>query len=382
MILLLTAALAAESPAWRAAQARQFLKRGWIDDANAEVVAGLALAPEDVELNSLCVDLARRQGDIERALHCAAVGAAAPDGDLEARAALSQVEGWMRANFGFVEVRGPDGIVEVKGALVSTSLLLEAELHEAVATVEARARAGLPLPSRVALPAGDYTLHGEAFHVEAGGTSQVNLPATRFGAAAARGRRLDLGLGVAGFSGADLGNQLPGFETELGFSAPIGALRLAGAATWALRGYSGVGLVDEVSPYTFGGVVRLGLPVDLGAAMVFVPAVSVAGAMLPGLELRCTDGEPPLSCKPGRATRAELPVYATGFVVTPGGSLAVELNVGRLVLGLRGAIGHTLVLLPDPGELDRGGVIDTWTSDPALLHGAVYSGAATVSFGL
>lgn len=382
MILLVTAALAAESPAWHAAQARQFLKRGWTADADAEVIAGLALAPEDVELNSLCVDLALRQGDIERALACAATGAAAPDGDLDARAALSQMEGWLRANFGFVDVRGPEGILQVKATLASTSLLLERELREAVATVEARARSGLPLPSRIALPAGDYTLHGEPFHVQAGGTSQLTLPAARFGAAAARGKRLDLGLGVAAFSGVDLGNQLPGFETELGFSAPLGVTRLGGAATWALRGYSGVGLVDEVSPYTFGAVLRAGLPLDLGAAMVFVPGLSLAGSLLPGLELHCADGEPPLACAPGRATGPELPVYATGLMVTPGGSVAIELNVGRLVLGLRGAIGHTFVLLPDPGELDRGTSMDAWRSDPALLHGAIYSGSATVSLGL
>lgn len=44
-MILLTAALAAESPAWHAAQARQFLKRGWIDDANAEVLAGSRSPP-------------------------------------------------------------------------------------------------------------------------------------------------------------------------------------------------------------------------------------------------------------------------------------------------------------------------------------------------
>lgn len=382
MILLFAAALAAESAAWHAEQARQFLKRGWIDDANAEVEAGLAQELENVELNAICVDIARRQGDIERALRCAARGAAALEGDLDARVALSQMEGWLRNNFGFVEVSGPAGIEAVKAPLVSTSLLLDTELQAAVATADARARAGLPLPTRLALPAGEYTLHGEPFSVQAGGTGQVVLPASRFGAAAARGKRLDLGLGASGFSGSDLANLRPGFDAELGFSGPVGGARIAAAGTWSLRGYSGVGFANEVSPYTFGGVVRVSRPIDLGGAMVFVPGVGVAGAMLTGIELRCAYGESPLRCSPGPAGDDQLPVYATAFAVTPSASVAVELNIGRLVLGVRGGIGHSFVVLPSPGELSLDGELLQFESDPALLRGGVYSGAATVSYGL
>ncbi len=382
MILLLATALAAESPAWHAAQARQFLKRGWLDDADAEVRTGLLLDPAHVELNALCVELARGEGDIERALACASAGAAADTGDLDARAALSQAEAWLRSNFGFVEVRGPAGIGSVRAAIVSTSLLLDEELRAAVTGAGERARKGLPLPSRLALPAGDYTLHGERVHVEAGGTSLLTLPPSRFPSAAARGKRLDLGVGVAALSGHDLANQLPGLETELGFSAPLGTLRIGAAATWALRGYSGVDLGHEVSPYTIGGVLRLGMPLEIGKALVFAPGASLAGGMLPGLELACTLGGSPMACRPGRADADQLPVYATGFALVPGASFAMELNVGPLVLGLRGGIGHVFGVLPTPGVLDEDGQLTDWVSEPDVLHGAVYSGASTLSLGL
>jgi hypothetical protein len=137
-----------------------------------------------------------------------------------------------------------------------------------------------------------------------------------------------------------------------------------------------------VSPYTFGGVVRVSRPIDLGGAMVFVPGVGVAGAMLTGIELRCAYGESPLRCSPGPAGDDQLPVYATAFAVTPSASVAVELNIGRLVLGVRGGIGHSFVVLPSPGELSLDGELLQFESDPALLRGGVYSGAATVSYGL
>jgi hypothetical protein len=280
-----------------------------------------------------------------------------------------------------VEVRGPDGIERVKAPLVATSLLIDAELREAVAATDTRTRAGMELPGRLALPAGDYTLLGEPLHVAAGATAHLELPPTRFAAAAARGKRVDLGVGVAAFSGAELENQQPGLETELGFSMPVGPVRLAAAATWALRGYSGVGLTDEVSPWTFGGTVRVGWPLDLGGALVLVPGALLSGAMQPGLELACTPGDPPLACTSGRADGSELAVYATGFALVPAASVALELNLGRVVVGLRGGVGHVFAVLPNPGELDVDGKLVEWEADPGMLHGAVYRGATTFSVG-
>ena len=132
MLLLCAAALAADTPDWHAAQARQFLKKGWQQDADDQVRAGLALEDSHAELNGLCVELAQAEGDIDRALACASNGAAASTGDIELRAGLSLIEGWLRSNFGWVELRGPEGIALVRVELIVTGLVLDAALppHE------------------------------------------------------------------------------------------------------------------------------------------------------------------------------------------------------------------------------------------------------------
>lgn len=382
MMLLTTLAFAADTPDWHAAQARGFLKKGWTEDAESEVAAGLALDPHHLELNALCVDLSRREGDIDRAIACAAAGAAADSGDLDARAQLSQVEAWLRANFGWVDVAGPEGVARARLDLVATSMQLDAELQVATAESAARLAAGVPLPAHLALPIGDYTVLGVPVSVLAGQTRRITLPSDRFAAAAGAGKRVELAIGVLAFSGYQFANQAPGLAAELAVSAPAGPLRLGIGATWELRAYSGVGLADATAPNTAGGVLRLGVPLEIGSTLSVTPAVAIRGAMLPGLELACTPTLPQYACTPGRADEGELPIYANGFGLAPQGELALELHSGRIVLGLRGSIGHLFALLPDPGKVvtaDDGLV--AWISDPPMLEAGVYSVAGVIGVG-
>jgi hypothetical protein len=381
MIALVAAAFAADTADWHAAQARQFLKKGWTADAEAEVAAGLALDPHHVELDTMCVDLARAAGDITRAITCAAAGAAATEGDLDARARLSQTETWLRENFGWVEVHGPDGVVRARLVLEATSMQLDAALQTAAADAAARLRAGTAVPVKVALPIGDYTLLGEPVHVEAAQTRVLTLPAEKFAAAAGRGRRVDVGAGVLVFSGEDFANQTPGATVELTASFPVGATRLALGAAWDARGYTGESLAPTPAPDTAGGLVRWGAPLEVGGAVFLVPAVAVRVAMLPGLELACADSTTPLACTPGAAGEAALPIYAHGVGVIPEAELGGEYVRGRLVVGLRGSVGHVFGLLPDPGQLRRGDALLTWHSDRPVLHAGVYRLTASAGWG-
>lgn len=382
IVALVSLTWAAETPDWHAAQARQFLKRGWTADAEAQVAAGLALAPGHVELNSLCVELALPLGDVERALACAARGAAADGGDLDQRAHLAQTEAWLRANFAFLELSGPPGIERARPALESTGLQLDAALLEFTARAGERLRKGVALPARVALPAGDYTVQGHPVHLEPGRVAKLALPPEDFVAAAGRGRRLDLLVGVVGFSGFDVDNHRPGLYTELGFSFPVGPARFGFGATWEARSTTRSPQGDVFDPATLGGALHLGVPLDLGGAVVVTPGVLVRGAQMPGVALACDDATVPLACRPGVPDEGELSVSANAFGLTPAGELAVELNVGRVVLGLRGAVGHAFVLLPSPGQVATAAGIVAYQGDPAVLHAGVYSGAATVAVGL
>lgn len=382
MILLTALAFAAETPDYYAAQARLFLKKGWTEDAEAQVTAGLALDPHHLDLNAICVDLSRRAGDVDRAIACAAAGAAADAGDLDARVRLSQVEGWLRANYGWVDLTGPEGVSRARLELVATSMQLDAELQVAASDAAARLAAGVALPAHVALPIGEYTVLGLPVAVLAGQTRVLTLPADRFVAGAGAGKRVEFAIGMLAFSGYEFANQSPGLSVELAFSAPAGPLRLGIGATWELRSYSGVGLADATAPNTAGGVLRLGAPLEIGSTLSVTPALAVRGAMLPGLELACVPTRPLYPCAPGRADDHELPIYANGFGIVPQGELGVELHSGRIVLGLRGSIGHLFALLPDPGEVltANDGLVE-WTSDPPLLEAGVYGVAGTIGVG-
>ncbi|MSQ03621.1 MAG: hypothetical protein EXR71_17345 [Myxococcales bacterium] len=382
MLLLHAVAIASETPDWHAAQARQFLKKGWAHDADSEVRAGLALEDSHVELNSLCVELARAQGDIDRALACASRGAAASSGDLEGRAALSQQEAWLRANFGWVELRGPEGMPRVHVEPIATGLVLDAELQSFLADAATRGRAGLDLPARVALPLGDYTVLGHPLNIVAAQTRTLNLPPSDFIAAAGRGRRLDAAAGLLALSGFDLANHRPGLQAELSLSFPLRVGRLGLGVSWELRAWTQAGQGDVLSPNTAGGLVRYGVPLELGGAVLLTPAAVVRAVMLPGLALACDGTTLPLSCAPGVAAGDELPVYANGWGVIPGAELALELAVGRVVLGVRGGIGHVVALVPQPSQLALGDRLVAFRTEPPDLHGTAWSGAATIGFGL
>ncbi len=363
MILLATLAAATESADYHAAQARIFFKKGWFDDAEAEVEQGLALEPDNVDLCGLCVDLARREADIDRVLACAARGAASSHGSTDARAALSQVESFVRQNYGWVELRGPEGLRRARVTMEPPRLLLDAELKRTATLASTHAAAGLELPARLGVPTGDWTVAGQAVRVEPGQIASVKLPAEAFGASAGRGPRFELAVGGVGYAGDALGNLHPGAAMELGATVPAGPLRLGAAFSWEARGYSVENGPDQVTPYTFGGALRLGADLDLGGALVLSPAIAAYAVMMPGLEMGC-DGEP-LACRVGSPAEGEEPVYATGGAVAPALDLGLHYRTGRWLLGVRGTGAWLLGQAPSPGKVvSHDGTEDFTVADP------------------
>ncbi|MBM4366343.1 MAG: hypothetical protein FJ102_09005 [Deltaproteobacteria bacterium] len=349
MLLLASLAAAAESADYHAAQARIFFKKGWYDDAEAEVEQGLALAPDNVDLCGLCVELAGREADIDRVLACAARGAASSHGSTDARAALSQVESFVRQNYGWIELRGPEGQHRARVTVEPPRILLDAELKRTATLAAARAAQGLDLPARIGVPTGDWMVAGRPVRVEAGQIASVRLPAEAFAASAGRGPRFELAMGGVGYTGEALGNLHPGAAMELGASVPAGPLRLGAAFSWEARSYSVQNGPDQGSPYTFGGALRLGADLDLGGALVLSPALATYAVMMPGLELAC-DGAP-LACRIASPSEGEEPVYATGAAVAPAIDVGLHYRTGRWLLGVRGTAAWVLGLAPSPGKV-------------------------------
>ncbi|MBM4393154.1 MAG: hypothetical protein FJ090_18675 [Deltaproteobacteria bacterium] len=365
MLILASFAAATESADYHAAQARIFVRRGWYDDAEAEVALGLALDPENVDLCGLCVDLGRREADIDRVLACAARGAASSQGSTDARAALSQVESFVRQNYGWIEMRGPDGLRRARVTMESPRILLDAELKRSATLATARAAEGVEFPARLGLPTGDWTVAGQPVRVEAGQIASVTLPAEAFAASAGRGPRFELAIGGVGYAGEALGNLHPGAAMELGARVPAGPLRLGAAFSWEARDYSVENGPDRASPYTFGGALRVGADIDLGGALVLSTDLAAYAVMMPGLELGC-EGEP-LACRVASPAATEEPVYATGAALAPAVDLGLHYRTGRWLLGMRGTGAWLIGQAPTPGKvIGREGTEDFTVAEPAF----------------
>lgn len=376
MLLAACLALAADTADYHAAQARVFVKKGWLADADSEVRAGLALDPDHLDLNALCVELAQRAVDLDRALACAARGAAAPTGNTDTRAALSQLEAFYRENYGWIEIRGPEGVHRAPATLSPPGLLLDAELKRAATVVAERAAKGLELPARVGVPTGDWTVSGRPTRVEPGQVAVVELGVDAFAANAGRGPRFEAAVGGVAYAGAPVDNFHPGAVLEVGASVPAGPLRVGAAFSWEARSYSVVNGPDQASPYTFGGALRLGADVDLGGALVFSPAAAAYAVMMPGLELGCDDGgenaaddagsDARLACTLGHPGAGQTPVYATGGAVAPAVDLGLNYRSGRLLIGVRGTAAYVLGQAPSPGRVsDDDGTRAFDVADPA-----------------
>lgn len=359
---------AAESPEWYAAQARQFQKRGWTADAEAQVLAGLKLAPDHLGLNALCVELARATVDIPRAIECAARGVSAPDGELELRAELSRLESWMRENFGLIEVKGPDGMPRGRLDIRPTGLILDPELKANAAQVTQEAADGIELPARLSLPVGEYEVEGSIIQVEAGQTTIVSLSPSAFAAKAGRGVRLEMAAGGSGYLGHGFENQLPGGQFELGLGLPAGALRLGFAATWQLRPYTRKGAADIVSPYGWGGKMRLGAEVEIGTALLLHPAATLSIGQLPGIEMACSEVEGSLACAAPATEAGDETVYVVGWLVSPGFEVAFAQRLGTSMLGVRVGGGHVFGQIPSPGPVTRSGELDTYSVAEPEMH--------------
>lgn len=382
LILLCSPGVALESADWHAAQARQFLKKGWDDDARSQVEAGLLLDPTHVLLNALCVDIARKDADIPRAISCAAQGAAASHGDIEVRAELSRLEGWMRENFGTIHVLAPDGTTRGKLELSAIGLQLDPELRAAASAAAARAREGIALPASLSVPIGDYLLEGATVHVDPGQTTVASLSPSAFAAKAGRGLRLELSAGGAGYLGHGLDNELPGGEFELGLSIPAGALRVGLGAAWELRPYSRAVGGDVLSPYGWGGKIRLGAEFELGTALLFAPAATLKVGQLPGVELSCEENGDDLACTFGHLSTGNEPVYAQAWTVNPGGEVAFAVRLGRSVVGVRGGAAHVFGTIPSPAPVTRSTGPSTYTVEEAEVHAWTGNAAFYYAIGL
>lgn len=342
--LLAIHAAHAESVSYHVAQARQFVKKGWYDDAAAEIEAGLKMAdgPTDFELNWLGAQVYYEKMDIDRAQGCAARALeSAPAGDAKDRAAAYQ--SFLSETFGWVTIRGPREGLSSRLQLDVTSMIFDVDLKRLINVKALELREPTRLPVRVALPTGDYLVNGAAVHVDAGSTATVALQMNRLGEeglAALQVTRFDVAAGMSALLSDRVSNLHPGGAVELSLTVPAGPILVAGMVDWDARSYSTVGGGDVLSPWAISGGLRVAREVVLGGPLALRPGVGARYALVPGVQVDCHG--PELECTTPGTTEPELRVYTIGRAIVPFAELDLQyreagrttaLGVGVRVVG-------------------------------------------------
>ena len=339
------------------AQARQFVKNKWYEDAAVEIEAALA-APnglDSFDAHWLGAQIYYELVDVDRAAALAERAAAlAPNAD--AREQAANYSQFLRENFGVIEVTGPEAGMRSRLQLERSSVVFDADLKRLIAKVSARVHEPTPLPTRIGVPAGDYLLNGVAVTVPAGGTAPVALQMRQLGAqgmAALQRVRLEVGGGVSVLFGERVSNLRPGGAFDLSLTIPVGPLLIGAVGAFDLRSYHAAGAATTLDPRTFAGGVRVGRELALSGPLTLRPSLGVRYGLVPGIGFGCDETDDVLACTPA-VDGAEVEIYALGTAVTPFLELAAEYReAGRTTavgVGVKIIVEEHVGAVASPGE--------------------------------
>ncbi|MBA2319995.1 MAG: hypothetical protein H0V89_02465 [Deltaproteobacteria bacterium] len=361
MIALVAVAWAAETddPRARVEQARLFVKKGWWDDARAQLE--LAVASENGRLDPeawiLLATVAFQLCDVPAARH-AADRAHSHSRDLVQAEQAAGLRDWLDAQFGTVTVGAPyDGIV-TKLDIVLTSTLFDPELKLYLSRLRDRSARSVALPLTVGLPAGSYRINGVDVDVPAGGEASV-VPRSK--TAVLQATQVELGFGPTFWLGRDLSGLLPVPTTGLAVSIPAGRLRVGVGGAWTPQPFRTA--TDEVrldaAGWEIGG--DLGLELTRSDLLHVRAALGYAYGAVPGIAVPCTVSAEETVCGPDASP--DLWIHAAGRAHQPRAELAVlYLDHGRgasFGAGLKTSFGGAFGTIPADGDARSGD--DSWS---------------------
>ena len=344
----------ASEPEVHLTQARLYLKRGWPEAAAEELRTALA-TPAGRARYDVCwmaAGVAWEILDIDWALEMAeAAAAAAPDEDRRQEArALAQS---YREGFGFLVVEAPHLGMVSRLQLESTGLVLDPERKRYIQRAALAWRERTPLPARLGLPVGSYTINGHAVTITAGQEVVLPLPMSALGGrglAALQVTRLEASVGIRSVTGSTAATEglLPSLHTQLTLTQPVGPVLLGAALGHTAMTYRAEGnILAYDSAWTASA--RLGREVVLDGALSLRPAAIFGYGALPGLGIRCSED----ACAPA-ADGESADRFVQGGAWLGGGELLVEYReAGRttaLGTGVKLSTTHAWGTLPEDAD--------------------------------
>ena len=345
------------------AQARQFVKNKWYDDAVVEIEAALA-APggaDNFDAHWIGAQVYYELVRADRALLLAERAALlAPNAD--AREQASSFATFLRATFGFVDLRGPQPGLTSRLQLESTSVIFDADLKRLVHTLALELREPTALPMRLSLPEGEYLLNGVKLVVRPDTTSTVDLGMNQLGArglAALQVTRLEVATGTTVLFGERVENLRTGVAFELSLTQPVGPVLIGALGTFDVRSYAAGGNRSATDLHAWSGGLRVGRELALGGPLALRPSLGLRYGLVPGIGYACDEADGALACVPKGDFPTEdgdpaVEIYAVGRAFTPFVELALEYrDAGRttaLGIGVKAVVEQHVGTVASPGE--------------------------------
>ncbi len=326
----------------RVAQARLFVKKGWYRDAEAE----LALARElpggatSFDLHWLWANVAWELLQAEEAAQMAHIAAGlAPDA--ARRADAEQMANLAGQGMGLLIVSAPhDGmrsrlILELPAVIFDPSLKLYAE------RMASRLREKTPLPQRICLPPGAYSINGEAVTLTAGQTTELALPAKAIGSrgqAALQVARIEVAGGVALLHSAELTARPVVPTLELALTEPAGPLLLGVLGDLGRSGGLAPNGQEADPALQWSAGLRVGGDLPNRSPLAIRPSVLLRLGTQAGLPVAC-EGE---SCTLDESDPTA--VLRVGQLLAAGGELSIDYrkpgHATALGSGVKVAVDH------------------------------------------
>ncbi len=339
------------------AQARQFVKNQWYADAALEIEAALALpdGAGNFDVNWLGAQIYYELVRVDRALPLAERAAAVAVQPLAREQAEAFAE-LLRSTFGFLSVHGPYEGLTSRLQIERTSVLFDADLKQLINKLSLHLRERTPLPTRIALPDGEYLINGVAVTVTAGQDTVLPLDMGELGArglAALQVTRLEISGGTSVLFGERVENLRPGGALDLSLTQPIGPLLIGVVGAYDIRDYTAGASRTASSPTAVSGGLRVGREFVLGGPLGVRPSIGVRYGLVPGIGFACHSADNSYTCVPIGEAPGEIEIYAVGRSFAPFAELSVEYReAGRttaLGMGVKAVVEQHIGSVASPG---------------------------------
>jgi len=363
-LTLIAGPAAAQSGAYtvHVEQAKLFVRKGWLDDALAELDAARATedGAADYEVWWLTAQVRYELRDAEGAWQ-AADDAAAVAPDAEKKEQAYQLSKLLKRTFGALEIAAPRAGVSSRLQLESAGPVLDPDHKKWIDAVALDLRAQSLLPRVISLPQGSYLVNGVEVTVAPGERARMELPMDLLGAgglAALQVPRVEVAAGLGMLFSGRVPNLNPSLEGQLGYTQPVGRLLLGAHLDYGYRSFQVEGQGTAWSPQAAGGGLRLGTELTVGGPLAIRPGLGYRFAQTPGVPLACSgrDLEDTWTCAVPEegAPASDATIMAVGQAHIPYLEVAVHWRrAGRTTatgFGVRAAVDQAFGILPSEGE--------------------------------